>query len=100
MVTSLSEVTWKELVEAEPRLAGLLEEVKAVQDDGGPVFCANAVWYGYGPYWDRGFKERMSELVGWGRTVPPAWLHTPRAYDVAYDTLYAPLPNCRNCLCA
>ena len=90
-------VTWDSLVKAEPRLADLLREIRAVRRVG-ERFCANARWYGYGNP-RAGFKARMCALVGWGRRSGPALLTTQRAYDVAYDTLYRALPDCRRCGC-
>jgi hypothetical protein len=37
------------------------------------------------------------ELVGWHATNPE--LQSDKAYDTAYQTIYAALPNCRNCGC-
>src|SRR5688500_1649580 len=89
--------TWAALTAAEPRLVGLLREIRGVRRTA-PSFCANRVWYGYGnPH--AGYKARMSALVGWGRRGGPPVLTTQRAYDVAYDTLYRALPNCRRCGC-
>lgn len=85
-------VTWKQLVAAEPRLALLLEEAKAV-DGSGKHFCANRVWH------ERdGLKWRMSDLVGWDRKGDPL-LGTSEAYDVAYRKIYDALPDCRDCWC-
>lgn len=88
------QLTWKEVVTAEPRLANLYADVCAVRDVGGNSFCANAAWYGYRGY---GFKERMFNLVGFYAANPD--LRTMEAYDLAYDKLYRALPNCRNCAC-
>jgi hypothetical protein len=88
--------TWRQLVAAEPRLARLLREARAV-DGSADDFCANSVWYGYdGPL---SLRERVSRLVGWDRKPHPL-LGTEDAYDVAYDTIYDALPDCRDCGCA
>lgn len=47
--------TWKELVQKEPRLQALFDEIKAV-DGTKPGFCATAVWKGR-------FERRMLQLV-------------------------------------
>ena len=90
-------VTWGAVVALEPRLGALLREIRAVRRVG-ERFCANARWYGYGGI-EHGFKDRMSRLVGWERRCGPPLLTTQRAYDVAYDTLYRALPDCRRCGC-
>jgi hypothetical protein len=92
-----SRPTWTDLTLAEPRLAALLAEIKRVRATG-PRFCANSRWYGYADP-AHGFKARMCCLVGWERREGPALLRTRQAYDVAYETLYAGLPDCRGCLC-
>jgi hypothetical protein len=89
--------TWASLVAAEPRLGHLLREIRAVRATG-DRFCANRVWYGYANP-RRGFKARMCALVGWDREHGPSELRTHRAYDVAYQTLYDALPDCRRCGC-
>lgn len=81
--------TWEALVRREPRLATLRAEVEAVEDH--PGCCANAHWYGTG-----GFRERVSDLVGWTAEREDGVLDTEVAYDVAYDTLYDLLPDCRH----
>jgi hypothetical protein len=86
--------TWAELVKAEPKLGELLAEAQAVKDDGRtPSFCANRIWYAPG-----GFKDRLCRLVGWDRKGHPV-LGTMQAYDVAYETIYDALPDCRDCWC-
>lgn len=61
------ELTWSDLVVAEPNLARLEAEVRSVRPSG-RHFCANAVWYGYGGW--PGFKARYVQLVGWDRGEP------------------------------
>jgi hypothetical protein len=90
-------VTFGRLCRQEPRLRKLYDEARAVGDDGSAGhFCANAVWFGYGGH--RGLKVRLVQLVGFQAEAPE--LRTTEAYDVAYQTIYAALPNCRGCLCA
>jgi hypothetical protein len=98
-MTTTTEVTWANLVAAEPRLAALLAEARSIRDDRRhPTFCANAVWYGYRGY-GHGLKARLEQLVGWDRKGHQL-LGTEAAYDLAYDTIYSALPNCRQCGCA
>jgi hypothetical protein len=92
------------LCELEPRLRQLHEQIRAVRDDPvQPSFCANAAWYGFGAWRERGFKREMSSLVGLERyeedPSAPEELKTREAYDVAYSVLYRLLPDCRNCDC-
>ena len=63
------------------------------------VFCANAVWYGYAGF-EPGIRSRLCELVGTcaekGGDLRPS-----EAYDLAYETLYEALPDCRGrCICS
>jgi hypothetical protein len=94
---------WAILVEAEPRLAELERDIRAVtaaqrrQRD--RRVCANAVWYGYRTRGDEGFKRRFLALVGWGRKHGPAWLQSCAAYNLGYRYLYDLLPHCRECAC-
>lgn len=86
-------ITWEYIVQLEPKLLELEKQIKAVKDDRTkPSFCANNVWY-------RQFKPKMVVLVGWSSKSKLPELMTDDAYDVAYDHLYALLPNCRNCMC-
>ncbi len=82
---------WSELFRHEPRLVSLLAETGAVE--GGPGFCANAVWYGDE---DHGLRGRVSALVGWDVEDDDSVLGTRGAYDLAYDTVYDALPCCRH----
>ena len=89
--SAVGKPTWAELVQRERRLGDLMAKVRRVRED--PDFCANATWYGAGD--DRGVREEMAQLVGWDRIGDPV-LGTEDAYDVAYDTLYEELPDCRH----
>jgi hypothetical protein len=84
----------------EPRLLDLYREIIGIQDDGeASWFCANAVWYGHEGW--PGIKPRLMCLVGWeAEKWGVARLRTTEAYDLAYDTLYTLLPDCRSCRCA
>ncbi len=86
-------MTWETLVRLEPELRRLEQDILAVRRRSRRrrTFCANSVWY-------RIFKPRLVNLVGWGARNP--YLRSSRAYDVAYEHLYALLPDCRGCLCA
>jgi hypothetical protein len=89
-VTSAS-IPFAELCQAEPRLAELERDIRSVKDTG-KEFCANEHWY-VSP----GFRARLYHLAGWHAEKPE--LRTSQAYDIAYDHLYALLPNCRKCRC-
>jgi hypothetical protein len=89
--------TFADLVAVEPALGQLLATAKAYRKNVPPKFCANAAWYGYGNFWGRGLKARLSRLVGWDAAREE--LRTEEAYDLAYDTIYRALPNCRKCGC-
>lgn len=86
-------LTWTDLVDQEPRL-GLLERdilYHAKQHQSGR-YCAHRHWFGYAA--PQGFKDRLCQLVGW--EANGSTLRSSEAYDVAYDHLYALLPNCRH----
>lgn len=95
-------LTWQKLVELEPRLQALLDEARSAAD-GKESFCAFDKWYGSdGPR--SGLKQKVMQLVGWERK-PPSTLPTElllqshTAYDVAYQTIYGALSDCRNADC-
>lgn len=88
-------MTFEDLCQREPQLKALLDEARAVSSKGDPKFCANRVWYGYRDY-RKGFKHRMSQLVGTHRRPEHPMLSTSEAYDLAYRTLYDALPGCRH----
>jgi hypothetical protein len=101
-------VDWAELIELEPRLLELENEVRSIRDlsrmtlDMNPeaTVCANFHWYGNANVpMDETLKGRVSALVGWGRENLHVILSTPEAYDCATDRLYGLLPDCRNCGC-
>ncbi|HKD45169.1 MAG TPA: hypothetical protein VKD24_05885 [Candidatus Angelobacter sp.] len=87
-------LTFDDLCALEPELAALAERARSYRD--GPKqssFCANQVWY------YRGLKAKLCSLVGWFARNPDLRLHTGEAYDLAYQTIYYLLPDCRNCGC-
>jgi hypothetical protein len=91
-------LTFERLADLEPRLRALLEEARAHHSDPSPDFCANAVFYGYA-HVRQGLKARLLKLVGW-ESGRHDLLGTSAAYDVAYDTIFEALPDCRgNCAC-
>ncbi len=96
MITTIP--TWEDLAAREPRLTQLRRAVEQVTAEDGQRFCANEYWYASagGP----NFRGQMMRLVGWHAENPDPVLHTMAAYDTAYETLYALLPDCRNCDCA
>ena len=71
--------TWEQLVAAEPRLASLLEEVRAARPDDGDEFELEGVW--------GRFKDRIAGLVGWHRRQGEPLLQTEGAYRTAYNKL-------------
>ena len=86
---------WALLILAQPKLADLLTEVQALHAEPPTTpFCANDVWFR-----PDGLHRRMSALVGWEADGAPPILRTVAAYDTAYNTLYAALPDCRECNC-
>lgn len=92
----MSNLSFQQICDLEPRLQELFNEAKAVQDDPSKEsFCANTVWYGYSG--QKGFRPRVVELVGYNATNPQ--LATNEAYDTAYQVIYEALPPCRNCIC-
>lgn len=80
---------WRALVEAEPRLATLRAEIEGIRS--GREFCANELWMG-----PVGFKPRVTALVGWRAELDDPSLRTSAAYEMAYRTLYALLPDCQH----
>ena len=72
-------LTWEQLVAAEPRLASLLEEVRAARPDDGDEFELEGVW--------GQFKDRIAGLVGWHRRQREPLLPSNGAYRTAYNKL-------------
>jgi hypothetical protein len=96
--TCTGPLTFPELCEMEPRLLDLLAEAHSHHNNHDEVFCANAVWYGY-PGYKPGIRARMCRLVGIF-AEKAGDLRPPEAYDLAYQTIYKALPDCRgNCIC-
>lgn len=63
-----------------------------------PDFCANKAWYGRRD--QPGLKASLRGLVGFKAHNDHPELVTHRAYDVAYQTIYAALPRCKEgCVC-
>ena len=71
--------TWEQLVAAEPRLASLLEEVRAARPDDGDEYELEGVW--------GQFKDRIAGLVGWHRRQGEPLLQSEAAYRTAYNKL-------------
>ena len=119
MSAAATQPTWEELAAAETDLCRLEHLARWMGGHARPSWCANAVWY-------RFLKPELCRLVGWsrGRVPEPAHdgprpllicmadvkpsRHVPAttaaerllrsrvAYDVAYEHLYALLPDCRH----
>ena len=98
-ITAKNRTRWAAFVALEPRLALLLGQIQAIQDDPAQAgFCANVHWYGAEQ--NEGLKETLCQLVGWEASpASPPILRTAEAYDICYTILYAALPDCRNCSC-
>jgi|SRR5215208_1693002 len=93
-----SELSWRRIKHIEPRLAEAERLIRCVHDPHWQAgFCANDIWYGY-PDTRFSFRARVGAYAGWFAERPE--LRSPEAYDIAYDYLYALLPDCRDCLCA
>ncbi len=96
MITTTEQGQFEKLCGMEPRLQALYKKAKGMRDDPSrPSFCANAVWFG--ALGEEGLRGEMARLVGWFAENPE--LRTTEAYDIAYETLYQALPNCRACGC-
>ncbi len=94
-------LSWQRILEEEPMLKELRRELKRVKDDGSaPSFCANAVWFGYrlNRPAERSPRDKVRALAGWSARNPT--LRSQSAYTIAYEKLYALLPDCRDCSCA
>jgi hypothetical protein len=83
----------------EPRLLDLYGEAAATKNDNSDGwFCANEVFYGY--HGRHSLKRRICGLVGWDAESNHPGLVSQDAYDLAYETIYDALPDCRDCSCA
>jgi hypothetical protein len=87
-------LSWEDLTDLEPRLEQIERDVlfHASRSRSGAPYCANRFWYGY---LGLGFKDRLCAVVGW-ESDRRTTLRSSEAYDVAYDHLYALLPDCRH----
>ncbi|MFN8475532.1 MAG: response regulator [Anaerolineae bacterium] len=98
----VTQVTWAELVQADPRIQELLDEAERVTDPGPPgSFCASQAFWGHGP--NPGFRWRIPQLVGWERrrrnpSADPILFHF-EAYELVYKKIYEALPPCLGCHC-
>jgi hypothetical protein len=82
----------------EPRLIDLYQEAALTVDDpNSDRFCANAVFFGHKGW--HGIKPKLLDFVGWHAESLAPQLGTEEAYDLAYDTVYEALTDCRNCSC-
>jgi hypothetical protein len=86
-------LTFADLARLQPFLYRLQDEARGYHEVRRRCFCANEVWYR-----PRGLKDRLAGVVGpnSGRT---GILGTEEAEDVAGETRYHTLPDCRNCGC-
>ena len=91
-VSVKKELTFEEMCELEPALEALKESIRWMPRILGrrKRFCANEWWYFC-------YKQILCCLVGWDARHPQ--LKGEHNYNVAYDTLYHLLPDCRNCSC-
>jgi hypothetical protein len=79
-------LTWERIVKLEPGVEALLKEIQAECPTDGNYL---RIWYGY--------KEHLSELVGWDRKeASHPQLHSSAAYNIVYhkllDGLRDPIP--------
>lgn len=88
----VADPTWHGLARHEPLLESLLMAAQAVRRPHGKSFCTNDVWYG-------SLKPFLTLLVGWECLRDDPYLSTSDAYDLAYQTIYNALPDCRGCIC-
>ena len=87
-----SDPTWAELVALDARFADLLDLARSYHQSRRRRFCANHVYV-----WE--LKPRLEDLAGCTRHWGPKLLRTEAAYDVARETVYNALPDCRGCVC-
>lgn len=92
---------WQRLASLEPRLGTLLGESRSIERPSEGYFCANDIWYGHNGW--QGFAPRVLHLVGWLRSRDDKdehpELHSSEAYELAIDTIYDALPDCREYSC-
>jgi hypothetical protein len=96
-VSTLSAITFADLVALEPRLDDLMHEARMHHATMDETFCCSAAWYGFGGY--PGIKPRLVKLVGYERPGSHPILKTEQAYDVAYSAISEALPDCQDCAC-
>jgi hypothetical protein len=85
-------LSWPMLAALEPALADLLHAARnADSHRSTDSFCSIWFWHG------GDLKQQMLQLVGHERPDFHPILGTSAAYDLAYDTLFAAIPPCRNC---
>jgi len=85
-------MTFDEMVKIEPKLGDLLKEAQE-QHNNKKFICANAVWYGYDGF--PGIRNRLIDIVGYFAEKPDL----KYGYDLAYETIYNALPNCKRKKC-
>ena len=85
-------LTFDEICRIEPELRTLarLARGEHKRARGSEFYCANAVWY-------QDLKPVLVRLVGWHARSRE--LRSSAIYDLACDTIYRLLPNCRKCGC-
>ena len=87
MKVTIETKRFEEICEIEPGIAFLYETAKGYHANADEDFCANRVWYG-------GMKRILINLVGWEAVRPE--LRSSEDYNIAYDTVYEALPDCRH----
>lgn len=88
----MTELTFDNMAAVYPELQRMREQARSM-DNSDPHFCANQVWFDH-------FKPQLLMLVGWESvSKTPEWMTTYQAYDLAYQTIYNELPECRDCWC-
>lgn len=103
-VTKQIRQDWKRAKKLEPGLIPLWQEAKNYHKQRTPLFCANAIWYGYREPEHDGLKTRLCRIIGWDRdyTTPKMeeedilFLRSKEAYDATYTMIYNALPDCRH----
>ena len=85
--------TWADFTRLEPRLSGMLAEIRTITDDGeSRCFCSDQIW-------SERFKPELCRLIGFHRKPGHRVLSTAFAYEIAFDKLRGAFPPCRNCCC-